>query len=78
MLGGFSGLVGACGGGERSEEALEFPDATEKTERREMLEERPERRSLEVWRADLRRVRRKPPPASLAVAVMSGGREQVG
>lgn len=51
---------------------MEFPDATEKTERREeMLEERPERRSLEVCRADLRRVRRKPPPASLVVAVMA-------
>lgn len=67
------GRWSGAGGVLSDDEALEFPEATENTERREdMLEERPDSRSLEVCRADLKRVRRKlpPPPESFAVAVI--------
>lgn len=44
VLGGFSGT-----GGVRSDDAFEFPDATENTERREeMLDDIPDSRSFDV------------------------------
>lgn len=69
--GGVSGRTFSPAGGVRSEEALELAEATEKADsREEMFEEMPERRSLEVWSADRRRVRRNPPPLSFVVAVI--------